>query len=190
MCAKHSTRMFRNGTLETTNTPPGESYAWLMEFLNAGVFPKEECVVWPFPLSSKGYAHFKHEGVKKYGHQVACEFYRGEKPIEAQLVRHLCHKGHLGCVNPEHLAWGTYSENTFDYLNATGATRGEKSGMSKLTEEQVREIYRRLSNGEQQKVVALDYGVDKSSIGSIWRGHTWSHVTKIERKPVKKRGGG
>lgn len=190
MCPKHASRMYRNGSLETVKQPPGEAYDWLMNFLNSGNFPDEECVFWPFKLNSKGYAHIKHNGVRVYGHQIACNFYHGEKPEGKPLVRHLCHKGHLGCVNPKHLRWGTYSENTFDYLADTGATQGEKSGMSKLTEEQVLEIVELVRSGKMQKKIAKDYGVTQSTVSRIWLGKSWAHLTKIPKREVRRRKGG
>lgn len=37
-------------------------------------------------------------------------------PIEGQVCRHLCGNGHMGCVNPKHLAWGSPSQNSQDQL--------------------------------------------------------------------------
>ena len=47
---------------------------------------------------------------------------------------------------------------------------------SPLTEDDVREIKRRLANGEPGTVIAEDYGVVKSTINSIKLGKTWTHV--------------
>lgn len=39
---------------------------------------------------------------------------QGTPKSEGMVVRHLCGNGHLSCVNPTHLAWGTPGDNTSD----------------------------------------------------------------------------
>lgn len=53
---------------------------------------------------------------------------------------------------------------------------GESNGNAKLTEQDVREIRRRMSSGEYQYVVASDYGVTQRAISKIARRETWKHV--------------
>ena len=43
-----------------------------------------------------------------------CLLTQGTPPENGMLVRHLCGNGHLSCVNPGHLAWGTASDNASD----------------------------------------------------------------------------
>lgn len=38
----------------------------------------------------------------------------GTPKDEAHVVRHTCGNGHLSCVNPNHLLWGTQAENRSD----------------------------------------------------------------------------
>lgn len=54
---------------------------------------------------------------------------------------------------------------------------GEESNGSKLTKSQVKNIKRRLENGETQTSIAKDFSVTYDTIGQISRGETWSHVT-------------
>lgn len=56
------------------------------------------------------------------------------------------------------------------------AMRGEENGMSLLTEERVREIRSRTSEGERQIDLAEEYGVAKQTVNAVVRGHTWLHV--------------
>ena len=58
--------------------------------------------------------------------------------------------------------------------------RGERHGNSKLTENQVREIFRRVHNGERQKKIAFDYGVDERVVSSIKVGKRWKHLNLID----------
>lgn len=45
-----------------------------------------------------------------------------------------------------------------------------------LTESDVADIKARLAAGEVQRVLAAEYGVDRSNIGHIKAGFRWSHV--------------
>lgn len=62
-------------------------------------------------------------------------------------------------------------------LSVRNDATGSRHPKAKLTEDQVREIKRRLANGEQQKVIAKDYGVSPTSIRAIAIGRNWGHVT-------------
>jgi hypothetical protein len=53
--------------------------------------------------------------------------------------------------------------------------RGEKSNVSKLSDDQVREIY---ASRAGQKLLAERYGVCQTNISAIQRGLTWAHVTQ------------
>ena len=55
--------------------------------------------------------------------------------------------------------------------------RGEASGTSKLTEAQVRDILRRLADGERIIDVAAAFGVAVSTVHAIKSRRTWRHVT-------------
>jgi len=50
---------------------------------------------------------------------------------------------------------------------------GEKHYKSRLSEEVVAEIRRRLAAGERVKVIAIDTGVSARSISDIKNGKTW-----------------
>ena len=54
--------------------------------------------------------------------------------------------------------------------------RGSFNGRTKLTEDVVREIRRRHGSGEKCNDLAGEYGLSKSAMFSLCRGHTWKHV--------------
>jgi hypothetical protein len=54
--------------------------------------------------------------------------------------------------------------------------RGERMGASKLTEASVAQIKIRLAAGEQQKSLALEFGVSIAQLSRIARGKRWAHV--------------
>ncbi len=51
----------------------------------------------------------------------------------------------------------------------------------RLTEDQVREIKRRLAAGEPQAGIARDYDVTRGAIAAIDSGQNWGHVTIDEK---------
>ncbi|MCA1571986.1 MAG: HNH endonuclease [Chloroflexi bacterium] len=54
--------------------------------------------------------------------------------------------------------------------------RGEANNVSRLTDENVREIRLLLAQGQSQARVAKRFGVAQTTVGKIQRGVTWSHV--------------
>jgi hypothetical protein len=52
--------------------------------------------------------------------------------------------------------------------------RGHKNPSAKLNEDQVRQIKKRLENGDTQPKIAEDFGVAQSSISQIKRGEIWA----------------
>lgn len=55
--------------------------------------------------------------------------------------------------------------------------RGSQCKISKLTENQVIEIKKRLATGEKDKDISADFGVSRENISAIKRGKTWNHIT-------------
>ena len=56
---------------------------------------------------------------------------------------------------------------------------GEHHPQSKLTEDDVREIKRRLGLGEKLVSIAADYGVHRNTILDIKQGRTWKKVGPV-----------
>ena len=54
--------------------------------------------------------------------------------------------------------------------------RGEKRPLAKLTEYDVIQIRRRHAEGESQKSLAREYGVDPSTIKQVRLRRAWTHV--------------
>lgn len=90
-----------------------------------------------------------------------------------------CHKCDVRtCINPDHLFPGTRQENLADMHRKGRANTptGERHSKAKLTAEKVLEIRRRLAEGEQQNVLALEFGVRPQTVASILYRRHWKHL--------------
>jgi len=94
---------------------------------------------------------------------------------DGQECRHL--DGNRGNPALSNLCWGTRHENAKDRLRHGTSNRGERSGIGKLTEDDVGDICRRLASGESQRSVARRYGVKAQSIDAIANGKSWAWLT-------------
>jgi hypothetical protein len=52
-----------------------------------------------------------------------------------------------------------------------------KRNTSKLTDDQVLDIYKRAHAGERQKTIASEYNIDRSTIADIKRAKSWGWLT-------------
>jgi hypothetical protein len=96
----------------------------------------------------------------------------------------VCHKDDNPSSNSSNnLFWGTYQDNRDDCVNKDRQAKGNVSGMSKLIEKDIPEIWERLGEGESQISIAEYYNVEKSTIGFIKSGKSWFHITK-DLKPL------
>ena len=55
--------------------------------------------------------------------------------------------------------------------------RGTKNHFSKITDDQVLEIYRRVHRGENQYSLSDEFGVSQTTVSDIKRGHRWGWLT-------------
>ena len=88
------------------------------------------------------------------------------------------HCDNRACFNPAHLFAGTHADNMADMARkgrwGVGPRAiGERSGQSKLTEDQVRKI--RSANGTRAEIAAA-FGISESNVGMIRNRHTWRHI--------------
>jgi diketogulonate reductase-like aldo/keto reductase len=89
------------------------------------------------------------------------------------------------CVRPDHLFVGTAFENMRDAArkdrlsrahNPPGKNRGASHGMSKLTDEKVRDIRTRHANGETQAALAREFAITTGAVCMIVKRKRWAHV--------------
>lgn len=99
----------------------------------------------------------------------------GIKPGSGQYALHHCDQPL--CIEPTHLYIGTQQDNVNDMMSrgrhGYGDNYGSAHPSSKLTGDQVREIKRRIAQGESQSSVAKDYPVGRSQIANIISCGSW-----------------
>lgn len=131
---------------------------------------------WTFKLAANvnGYPCIKKDGKQERVLRIMWEYYNGPIP-EGMVVRHKRECNNHKCVRIDHLQIGTQQQNIED-REALGTTaKGEKSGQSKLTEEQVREA-RLLRETQTLKALSEKYGVSISTVDNACKGITWKHI--------------
>lgn len=144
----------------------------------------EQCWPWKGGLGNKGYGKIKLEGTRidVQSHVMAFELAHGSLP-DGKIVCHTC--DWPPCCNPGHLWAGTHPENHADMMkkgrNRSGAHKrpGELNPKSKMTDEQVREVKRRISLGENNTQIAGSLSVHHSTISQIRVGKTWKHIRLV-----------
>lgn len=174
-CSKHYTRWRIHGDPNFCTTPRWEATEWMLSV--AVTFSGDDCLTWPFGKNQEGRAVIGRNGKKSFPvARWVCELVHGAPPTQKHHAAHSCGNGHEACVNPRHLRWATAKENFRDRVLHGTNICGKLHGMAKLTEDQVREIRRRRDAGEEQSVLAKEFGVVQSAISNIVNRKRWSHL--------------
>jgi hypothetical protein len=127
------------------------------------------CWVWTGAKTDKGYGRLHMVGGVEYAHRISWNHHFG---YTKKWVLHRCDNS--SCVRPTHLFLGTCADNNADMVRKGRQCRGEDRPQSKLTRRSVAQI-RRLRGKISQRVLALRYGVDQSTISLAQRGLNWKN---------------
>lgn len=151
----------------------------------------DECWSWMGNRWAKGYGRFKLHGRELKAHRVALFLTTGSDPGQ-RIVRHTC--DWPPCCNPKHVLPGTPRENSADMVHRgrqntpSGArhgsrtrpesrTRGERSGLAKVTTEQVLAMRAAYAAGSvTQGELGEQYGITRKAVSMIVRGKNWAHL--------------
>jgi len=140
------------------------------------------CWLWLASCDRKGYGQFmmRENGKPRLmrAHRVAWELTNGPIP-DGMFLCHHCDVRR--CVHPGHMFLGTNDDNVADMVaKGRGVTPprsyGEEHKNAKLTNGQVVQIRKSVSNGVRQCDVARQHKVSASVINSIVMGRTWRTV--------------
>jgi hypothetical protein len=127
------------------------------------------CWIFTGPVESNGYGYPGWGRSHKLAHRLAHELLIGPIP-KGMLVCHTCDTP--PCCNPEHLFLGTKR------LNGRDMSRKGRSGVARLTLEQVREVRAALLDYKHGLCAKLadKYGVSRAVISDIKLGNTFQAV--------------
>jgi len=168
----------------TKTTDPAERFWQKVE-------KTDKCWLWRGYVNQRGYGEFHLRGRARLTNRAAYELSTGHIPPDGMDVCHRCDV--RACVNPEHLFLGTRADNVHDMmqkrrgryprgdgnamrLHPESVPRGERSGKSKLTNEQVRSIRLQHAAGATILGLAKTFGVVRTTIREIVRGRSWRHL--------------
>jgi hypothetical protein len=149
----------------------GEPMRWLMEHTG---HTGAECLTWPYGASEDGYGKIAQDEKWRNASRVMCEVAHGPAPSSIHQACHSCGKGHLACVHPGHLYWGSPAENAADQLDHGTRARGERQGASKLKAVDVIEIRRLADSAAPQNEIARSFGISNQLVSKIVRRERWA----------------
>ncbi len=138
---------------------------------------KSGCWIWTAGRTSDRYGCFSVKNKPQLAHRVAWEIENGPIP-SGMNVLHSCDNGL--CCRPSHLFLGNQLANIADRhaKDRDAHQRGEKCGMSILTNRDVKKIKRLLKAGNHfDREIAALFNVARVTINHIRKGRTWSHIT-------------
>lgn len=172
-CRKHYARLRRHGDPLAGGIDYGSANRFVEDTAKkAGV---TECIIWPFGKNSEGRGRVRIDGKSQNADVAVLTAAKGNKPTRKHECCHSCGNGHLGCVNPDHMYWGTRKENVADAIAhgtayALHVPIGETHHCAKYSDAVIDEAMRRMKCGDAPASVARDLGIGRSYIYSLSSG--------------------
>lgn len=138
------------------------------------VIKQEGCWDWKGIIEHTGYAKLGIRPPIK-AHRASWLIHKGEIP-KGLIVCHTC--DNRKCTNPDHLWIGNHKENIQDKIKKGRANtpKGMQLKVSKLNDEQVKEVKIHLKNGLTCSEIGRKYGFSRKIISRIKNGETWKHI--------------
>lgn len=125
--------------------------------------------------NSHGYARVRMmiDGRRKSPvvHKLVAAAFLEPRPSARHQIRHL--NGNRMDPSADNLAWGTAKDNADDRAAHGTTARGERSGCSKLTRDDVATIRSLSRDGVSNRKIARQIGVANSTIDRVVSGHSW-----------------
>ena len=122
-----------------------------------------------------GYPFLHSKGKKQSLQRFLYEQKYGKIPKDL-VMRHICDE--RMCINLEHLLLGTHADNVRDTVNRNRFPLGIHRKHTKLTEQQVLEIF---NSKEKTKNIIKKFGIAQSTIWQIQNRKRWNWLTQKNR---------
>jgi hypothetical protein len=152
--------------------------AWILDSLYGD---EGKCIIWPFAKNSDtGVGVVRRNGVLKKASRYICERFHGHPGFPGLEAAHSCGNGHLACVNPNHLSWKTKLENEHDKLVHGTRYMGESHHFSKITKDDLSEIFKLRSGGSTQIEIARKFDISQPAVSMILSGKRWENTKSQE----------
>lgn len=156
-----------------SNYRPIRTHANLQDLFNRTVRNANGCMEWQNATDGHNYGQIRINSKNQLVHRLVCELIYG-KPLTKLNALHSCDNSL--CINPDHLRWGSQSENMLEKVakNRHHDTSGENSSHAKLTWVKVAEIRALYGTGEYtHRSLAALFNVTHAVIGKIIRNQGW-----------------
>lgn len=126
------------------------------------------------PSTSVGYPFVVlARGNTRRVHSLVALTFHGPQPAGL----YVCHAdGDVENSRPSNLYYGTAKRNSEDRVRHGTDCRGERHPNAKLSDFQALEIRRRAIAGENQRLLAAEFGVTQSLVSEIKNMERWSHL--------------
>ena len=139
--------------------------------------PNSGCWLWTATTNQDGYGRFRYKDRLVGAHRFSLMVYR-EQENQELCVLHTC-DGPC-CVNPNHLFFGTHTDNMRDRKNKgrgfVPAKKGVEHYKAKFTEVDIVYIRQQRMSGKTNVQLAGQFGVCSQTISNIIVGKTWKHI--------------
>jgi len=123
------------------------------------------CWIWLGSANSTNRGNFHLNGKNSATHAVY-RLFVGDVSDNLWML-HNCHRGHLGCVNPDHMEPGTAPENARQRILQGRGTN------QKLWPSDIYYMRDKFEEGVSNEVLAKKFNISVSTVQSIRTGHRW-----------------
>ena len=135
--------------------------------------PNSGCWLWAGGGNYAGYGMYKVRGKTMHAHRHSYSIAHPHEDISGKVIMHKC--DNRACVNPDHLASGSQSDNVQDMLRKGRGNyaKGETHCNAVLTESDVVAIRNSKASLNED---ARRFGIHRSAIWAIRHRLKWKHV--------------